>query len=365
MIHIIEGRIGSGKTYWCVSYVLRLYYDWDNRFFEFFPKKDIPKIITNIKSLSFGEVIDLNALLDAAGSLEDLFYINPVTYELKHKVFENSVLIIDEAQSPRFFHRLYKGPGVMLFFQLHRHFGAEVFLATQDVKTLCPDLRELPEYHLRCVRQSLQLGKFFTYRKYYDTEPGATSRLRRDQRVFDCYKSVESGVTHKNVPSALTRYVVILAVGICLFVLGGYGMKAYFFGTRSQAVASPSKPVVSPSVVPAASPVLNKYPIYSSPSAGDFVPSDKAIESELIKNIKDLGFLRVELITSGRVLRKYDYEGVEYTFLNNKMVHKTLSQASARSDVYEGASRSPVGYAGDLVKNTNNSNTDHKNNIRQ
>ena len=109
----------------------------------------------------------------------------------------------------RFFHRHYSNSAFYAFFQLHRHFGCEVFISTQDVKSLCPGLRESSEYHLRCVLQSLQLGNFFAYRKYYVDEAGATTRLRRDQRIFDCCKSAESGIKHKRVPSALMHLFIL------------------------------------------------------------------------------------------------------------------------------------------------------------
>lgn len=321
MIHIIEGRIGSGKTYWCVNYILRQFYDWDERFFSYFPKREIPSIITNIRGLNIGSVIDLNDLLNKAGSLENLFYIDSVSYVLRYEVFRNSIVMIDEAQSPRFFHRLYKNPSVMLFFQLHRHFGAEVFLTTQDVKTLCPDLRELPEYHLRCVRQSLQLGRFFTYRKYYDTEAGATSRIKRDKKVFDMYQSVETGIVHRHVSSALMRYVYLIVVCLILFFVGGYFMKVHFFGGGLVSANIVKKSPVKKNV----SIVQSSIPVYNSPSVSSgltIAQSSLVLTDNLPFLISHGGRLSVEVRNKENVLQEVEYNGYKYYFKNSIFVYK-------------------------------------------
>lgn len=231
MLHIIEGRIGSGKTYWCVAHILRKYFVYDQRFFEWFPVKEVPTIFTNITGLKVGNVLSLNDEIKQAGGLGKFFAVDPHTHELLNPALKESIIIIDEAQSPAFFPRSYKDASVMLFFQLHRHFGCEVFLCTQDVKSLCPDLRELPEYHIRVKRQSLQLGNYFAYTKYYDEEKGATSRIKKDQLIFDAYKSQEKGVSPQRVPSALLRYAYMIVFGVVVFIIGGWFLKKSF--TRS------------------------------------------------------------------------------------------------------------------------------------
>lgn len=231
MIHIVDGRIGAGKTYYVVAWVLERYYEYSPKFFEYMPKKDNPVIFTNIRNLKLSGVKDIDRLIKDAGSLESFLSFDE-NGNLNYPDLKNSVIIIDEAQSPAWFPRKFYNPKIMYFFQIHRHYGIEIFLCTQDVKSLCPELRELPEYHVRAARQSLQLGGF-RYQKFYDNEGGERSSLRRDKRIFEVYSSVEKKAEVKRPKSVIVRYALILSFGICLLFVSFYAFKSYFFSKES------------------------------------------------------------------------------------------------------------------------------------
>src|SRR5262249_13314578 len=126
------------------------------------------------------------------------------------------VYVIDEAQ--RFFHSGFRERDVFFFFQYHRHLGVDVYLITQDVKTLALELRNLSEYYVRAVRRTYSLAGEFRYRFFgspYDDAPFKTKVLRPDGRVFAQYRSMSS-VEVERIASAPRRIAVMIAVLVVL-----------------------------------------------------------------------------------------------------------------------------------------------------
>ena len=329
MIHILEGRIGAGKTYYIVNWLCEKYFVWNEKFFEWFPKNDIPKIFTNIRDLNLGHVVDINSAIKQAGSLQDFFKVNPVTQELLNPDLKNSIIIIDEAQGPSFFHRKFSNPSVMLFFQLHRHYGCEVWLVTQDVKSLCPELRELPEYHLRAARQSFHFGNYFRYQKFYDDESGARVLVKKDKRVFDVYRSVESKADIVRVPSVLPKYLLIMLLGVCLFIFGGFAIKNWIFGRSLKPVQS-AKKLTPPPVPP--------HPVNAAPAPSPSAAASLSPSSPLPRSKNDLLFescektceKKGEMKTNRGISTLFDCNGDDFLFLghNLKYVHHNDSVRS-------------------------------------
>jgi len=66
-IRLIQGEIGSGKTYYAVIHVLKTYYTWSDELDSWVPKeKDVDvRVYTNIKYIKLGE--DLHKYIADAG----------------------------------------------------------------------------------------------------------------------------------------------------------------------------------------------------------------------------------------------------------------------------------------------------------
>ena len=158
-IRIIEGKIGSGKTYYAVNHVFRSWYKWCDVNDEWIPKNSELeiKVYTNIKKMKLGH--DLNLAINEAGGLNPFF-----TVEYQERFCENLnvIYIIDEAQSHDLFHRTYKDRHVFTFFQTSRHMGIDIYLITQDTQCLAKELRSLAEYHIVAVQRTKTIGNIFT-----------------------------------------------------------------------------------------------------------------------------------------------------------------------------------------------------------
>lgn len=267
MIHIIEGQIGSGKTYWIVCWILERFFTWSARFFEYMPKgaEDV-KIFSNVRGLKLGKVIDLQRAIADKGGLEGFFSVDPDTHELLNKDLQNAVIIIDEAQGPSFFPRKFYNPKVTFFFQVHRHYGIEIFLATQDVKTLCPELRELAEFHIHATRASLRVGPYLRYKKMVGDDCVGRSQLKLEDRIFALYNSQEKGAKIQKPKTVLMKYAYIGVISLLVILLAFWNLKRYFTPSKATAgVASEASSKKSPG--PSKEAVGAKKPSPSMPTS--------------------------------------------------------------------------------------------------
>ena len=189
-IRLIQGKIGSGKTYYAVNHVLKSYYTWSDELDSWVPKeKDVDvRVYTNIKNMKLGE--DLDKFISDAGGLSPFF---DNKYQETFCMNSNVIYIIDEAQSGNYFHRKFYDVNVFLFFQMHRHLGCDIYLITQDVRCLARELQQLAEYVIKAVRRSNSIGKSFTYKFYSGDECFKTKRIKQDQKVFGMYRSMIIG----------------------------------------------------------------------------------------------------------------------------------------------------------------------------
>jgi len=211
-IRIIEGKIGSGKTYYAVHHVFRSWYKWSDETDEWIPKNsDIEiKVYTNIKKMKLG--YDLNLAIEEAGGLNPFF-----TEEYQERFSENcnAIYIIDEAQSYDLFHRSYKDKQVFTFFQKSRHIGIDIYLITQDVQSLAKELRSLAEYHIVAVQRTKSIGNLFTYKFYAGKDCFKTKRIKKDNKVFSLYRSMIEKEAEK-INSAVLKYIIMFVVIISL-----------------------------------------------------------------------------------------------------------------------------------------------------
>lgn len=229
-IRIIEGKIGSGKTYYAVNHVFKSWFKWCDKT-DTWVNKDSEidlKVYTNIANMKIG--FDLNNAIEEAGGLNPFF---TEKFQIEFCEELNVVYIIDEAQSYDLFHRSYKDKEVLTFFQKSRHLGIDIYLVTQDTQTLAKELRNLAEYHIVAVQRTKTLGNMFTYKFYAGKDCFKTKRIKKDPKIFSLYRSMIEKEVEK-VRSAALKYIIMfvliigLAVGMFKFVFLDrvLGMKA-------------------------------------------------------------------------------------------------------------------------------------------
>ena len=182
MITLVEGVIGSGKTYFVVFELLRKYFRWDENEVRYIPLSDDVEIYTNIDGFVHGK--SLTMVLSSVGGVENFFTV-PVQEKLTNS--KRHVYVIDEAQM--YFGRKFYNKPVFDFFQWSRHFGIDMYLITQDVYSLVRELQNLNEHHIKVVRRSYSmLGEFrYNFMSGYDVIKRKT--LRADPKVFKQFRS--------------------------------------------------------------------------------------------------------------------------------------------------------------------------------
>jgi hypothetical protein len=211
-IRIIEGKIGSGKTYYAVNHVFKEYFKWcDNTDSWVLKNTDVElKIYTNIKKMKIG--YDLNLAIKEAGGLNPFFTED---YQVKFCNNCNVIYIIDEAQGSKLFHRRYNDTLVFDYFQLSRQMGCDIYLITQDTQCLAKELRALAEYHIVAVQRTKSIGNLFTYKFYAGKDHYKTKRIKKDNKVFSLYRSMIEKEAEK-INSAVLKYIIMFVVIISL-----------------------------------------------------------------------------------------------------------------------------------------------------
>jgi Zonular occludens toxin (Zot). len=224
-IRLIQGKIGSGKTYYAVNHVLKSYYTWSDELDSWVPKeKDVNvRVYTNIKNMKLGE--DLDKFISNAGGLSTFFNNK---YQETFCMNSNVIYIIDEAQAGNYFHRKFYDVNVFLFFQMHRHLGCDIYLITQDVRCLARELQQLAEYVIKAVRRSNSIGKSFTYKFYSGDECFKTKRIKQDQKVFGMYRSMIIGEGEKIKSIPFKHILIFVGLVVCAGLIFRFGFMKIF-----------------------------------------------------------------------------------------------------------------------------------------
>lgn len=193
-IYTITGTIGGGKTYYAVNMLKKL-----------LDKDPNLTIITNIRNLKLPH-IRLDQLIERHGLK---FFTVPIQQSfLDH--YEKVIYVIDEAQ--QYFHRKFYDKDVFYFFQTSRHYGVDIYLITQDKKSLCTELRDvLIEQEIHCLRRSQSLLGEFRYQIIIAGEVASKETLRPNDEIFALYKSSLKKEALK-VKRPLYKYLAIAAV---------------------------------------------------------------------------------------------------------------------------------------------------------
>lgn len=240
MLTMVEGKIGSGKSFYTIWDLLQKYYRYDEKLCQWFPAVDL-ELYTNIDRFTLGH--DLVKEVKLHGGVNP-FFTNEFQYEFTK--LKKVIYVIDEVHSAFFFHKTYKDSKVMEFWAYTRHFGIDAYIMTQDVKKVSPELLSCVEHHVRAVARSFALSsKVLNYNFISDGDIYKRKAVKKDARVFNTYRSSFVQGSHK-VPSFAGRLYVY--VGLFLFVMVG-GFYMMISGFKARASAGPVSNVAESSQV--------------------------------------------------------------------------------------------------------------------
>jgi zona occludens toxin (predicted ATPase) len=252
LIIIVAGGPGSGKSYFAVDYISKF--------------KDKDKVLHNVDGLKLGTPLDTYC------HDNDL---NPLTlfsnsFHEKDKSFRGWLFVIDECQT--LFPKSFKGEDVLRFFQLHRHYGIDIILLSQDYKLICPSIALLAEYQYRAVADVANpLPGTFLYKQLVGYEEVGKKTLRKKKAIFKLYKSADfdqSKTRKKKRP-------MLLLMGLCAAVVlfGAYKIIDIKNNGIGQSSASTSPPSGKKGYSPpekASYPGSTGAPVYSEFSSGQY-----------------------------------------------------------------------------------------------
>lgn len=160
MIAMVTGKLGSGKTYFCVNYILKKYYKYEDVILQYVPLSNI-RIITNIRGFrlpheNLTELIGNEAGLPDMAKMRNVFNPDFVGGE------KNVIFVIDEAQA--IFPRKFYDVQIFTFFQKARQEGLDIFLITQDIFTLAREFQVLCEYEISALQRAKRSKNVFVYK---------------------------------------------------------------------------------------------------------------------------------------------------------------------------------------------------------
>lgn len=243
-IKLITGIPGSGKSYYAVHHLLKNYFIWNESLQQYQPKEKIT-IITNIDSLTLDH-INLDLAIKESGKTLYEFFTVPFQEKIQKK-YPKIIYLLDEAQ--RFFPYRDKIPKeTCFFFEYHRHLGVDVYIITQDKKLVSQNVTLLIENEIHAIRRSLSIMGEFRYLIKSGQEIQDRFTLRKDQKVFRVYKSMDKKEIEK-VSNPFMKYIwlILLATGACLL----FAWRLFFHrGVIPQNQVVPSSAIVASQPVP-------------------------------------------------------------------------------------------------------------------
>lgn len=210
MIINITGAPGAGKTYLSIKLLLDKYYYWHNKNKAWVRKPECKKytILTNINGLKL-DTKDLSEIM------KDVPFDTFFSYEYQEKIhtkYPNIIYVIDEIHD--FMPPAYKNVDVIKYFSKHRHFGDHVFIITQDYTMICKTINKLCELEYRAVKASFTFLGRFHYNIKSNGEIFKKMSAKKDERIFNIYKSFEGEDQQKT----FNPIKLLIAVGVVVFV---------------------------------------------------------------------------------------------------------------------------------------------------
>lgn len=200
MITFISGIPGSGKTYYAVRMISKL--------------KDHSKLIHNIDSLKLGIQLHDSVVQNNFSSSVDFFR---KSFHDNDQRFHGFTFVIDECQI--LFPKQFKDTDVIAFFDLHRHYGIDIILISQDIKKVCNDITCLAELQFRAVSgASNPIPGTLLYRQEVGGESVGRKYLIKDKRIFNLYRS--SNDDSSSISRLGTIYGIVIIIGVLAFAIG-------------------------------------------------------------------------------------------------------------------------------------------------
>lgn len=225
MITLLTGIPGSGKSYMAVHHVSKL--------------QDQSKVLHNIEGFKLGISLDQFSL-DNNISKTDVFR---KSWHEKNNCLHGWTIIIDEAAE--LFPKTLRDTDIIGFFDYHRHYGIDIFLITQDIKKVTPDITCLSETHYRAASGAANpIPGFLIYQQMVGGEAVSRKFIRKKKEVFDLYKS-----TNDHSSSTLNIGKIYLIVALIAALGAAYALKKWFASFSPQPVEyasviqSPVKPL--------------------------------------------------------------------------------------------------------------------------
>lgn len=212
-IRLVTGLPGSGKSYYCVDWIVNKYCV---AFGDSYVLREDIILITNIDSLLL-DSYSLDDLILKAGSVK-LFF----TLEYQKRIVErfegkSVVYVIDEAQ--KYLDRKFYDRGVFGFLESHRHLGIDLWLVTQNANLLARDVLSLAEIEIRATPRTLALLGFSYIRRSQGQIIGREVRKRK-KNIFSLYCSQVADEAEK-IQRPYIRYLGMLCgcliVGVIIF----------------------------------------------------------------------------------------------------------------------------------------------------
>ena len=244
MFILVDGIMGSGKTYYAVNYI----YENRGKYHRIFTNINGFKFFDNIEPLYFDYAPDgSKSLLDYFSDLKDIYDRPDTTDDDLHSyLIENNFIIrngesfkpflvvIDEAQN--YFD---KKNDLLIWMQTyHRHLYCDFILITQAYNLLYSSYHKQFEYFVHAIPLSRQLfTNKFKYQKhvsvpYRDTKPGTKVGdilLPHKKDVFSMYQSGDK----VRVKSFIHKYIYYFLGFVFLMIVGFIFFVNYFFGSHS------------------------------------------------------------------------------------------------------------------------------------
>lgn len=222
-MNIYTGVPGSGKTFLAVKYLAETYFDYDKKFDVWTQKNDKKDytIFTNITNLSLPGVKDLPAIFKKFNTnFDDFFHID---YQKKlHEKYPKIVYVIDEVQ--QFMPYRYSKSDTILYFDMHRHYGDEIILITQNLMKLNRSISTLAEFEFRAVQKTFSLLGEFKYNVKSQGEIFKRIIVKSNKNIFNLYQSFQ-GDNQNLMRNNLKYYIIFLIIAFFSF---GY----YFYHNR-------------------------------------------------------------------------------------------------------------------------------------
>lgn len=230
-IYFVTGVPGCGKTFYMVNHLMKTYYDYLKTSGIFVLKKQFQedkekglqelKIITNIEELKIPHLSLDTILKECKFSRDDAQRFFCYEYQLKvHQKYPRIVYMIDEAQ------QYFRPTSKMLddckyYFEKHRHFGDDVYIASQDRSKVNKEIALIAEKEIRGVPRSLTIPGVKQYNHLagkWGSEVLHKELVRAKKEVYAVYTSMSMKETVK-LKNPYVKYIVILLIvgGFCFY----------------------------------------------------------------------------------------------------------------------------------------------------